>query len=841
MAYNAVPPPQADHLARGYGNSATSDFATTPAHPADASPLGNSLGHHVGRFNEDFDASVRGSSILDGDTIQRSSSRASQRSLGGGVSRSGTLKKKSSVSRKGSLRRSGSRRSIRAGSIKGVPMQDDTTDPESFNNVFNTPVPTTGTPTDILVNRFQAWRKLLKDLITYFREVQTSYEARSKALLKVSNVINNTNAPSVFLTDGGVNEANRILRDYHKQSVVEANKARDVESDVIAQLSGLRADLGSKIKEIKSLSGDFKNSVEKEKENTRKAVAHLEDALAAVDVDPSAVVGKGDPFVVRLAVDRQIERQIDEENYLHRAYLNLEGSGRELESIVVGEIQKAYNALAGILKRDADEAYNTIERLRAGPISMPKDQEWTQFVEHDPHFVNPRTPLRRIEDIEYPGKHHPAAAEIRAGMLERKSKYLKSYTPGWYVLSPTHLHEFKSADRIYTQPPVMSLYLPDQKLGTHSQPGSSSHKFILKGRQAGSMHRGHTWVFRAESYDTMMTWYEDIKNLTEKSGEERNAFVRNHSRSISAGSTQSVSSDGLDDNEADDVPYSAQNSDVAIKQQPAPPRPQPGGRFPSDLTVNRHLQAPLSPSSGSSEADHDLTTAAGGLQHEQPETSTYYGSHQQNQPQQQYYAPVIEHGQASHQQQYPPAQTRGPYEAQHIYQPQPQQVYPAQASYPPNEPDLVRHNSTTTYNNWLAPAAGGATAGVLGAEAYGKQHEKSAVQEDGVPKDSPEEPWSPTDAAPGTTAAAAVSFPSTRTSSLADTLDSEGPAMASTTAAQDGHAATIFANAAAANGTANGNAKTTTERPAVIARNDTDISVSQLHVPGEYPRNSISQ
>lgn len=136
--------------------------------------------------------------------------------------------------------------------------------------------------------------------------------------MKVSNVINNTNAPSLFLADGGVNDANRILRDYHKQSVVESNKARDIESDVITQLSGLRADLGSKIKEIKSLSGDFKNSVEKEKEVTRKAVAHLEDALAAVDVDPSAVVGKGDPFVVRLAVDRQIERQIDEENYLHR-------------------------------------------------------------------------------------------------------------------------------------------------------------------------------------------------------------------------------------------------------------------------------------------------------------------------------------------------------------------------------------------------------------------------------------------------------------------------------------------------------------------------------------------
>jgi len=205
-----------------------------------------------------------------------------------------------------------------------------------------------------LADRFQTWRKFLKDLIAYFREVSSSYEHRAKSLLKVSNVINNTNAPASLLSDGGLNEANRFLRDFHKQAIAEANKARDIEADVINQLSGLRADLAQKIKEIKSLSGDFKNNVEKEKEGTRKAVTALEEALAVVDSDPSAIAGKGDPYVVRLGVERQVERQIDEENYLHRAYLNLENSGRELESIVVGEIQKAYNALASILKRDAD-------------------------------------------------------------------------------------------------------------------------------------------------------------------------------------------------------------------------------------------------------------------------------------------------------------------------------------------------------------------------------------------------------------------------------------------------------------------------------------------------------
>lgn len=111
--------------------------------------------------------------------------------------------------------------------------------------------------------------------------------------------------------------------------------------------------------------------------------------------------------------------------------MNLESSGRELESIVIGEIQKAYNAFAGILKREADSAYETVERLRDGPISMAKDHEWESFVSNNDHLVDPRVPVRHVENIFYPGKDHPAAAEVRSGMLERKSKYLKSYTPGW--------------------------------------------------------------------------------------------------------------------------------------------------------------------------------------------------------------------------------------------------------------------------------------------------------------------------------------------------------------------------------------------------------------------------
>jgi hypothetical protein len=148
----------------------------------------------------------------------------------------------------------------------------------------------------------------------------------------------------------------------------------------------------------------------------------------------------------------------------------------------------------------------------------------------------------------------------------------------------------------------MSLYLPEQKLGSHSADGSSSNKFVLKGRQTGSMHRGHKWVFRAESHDTMMAWYEDIKNVTEQTPEERLNLVRASSRSISRSSQRSsVSSDGVDDDE--EPPFTA--TVASVNQQPRQDglvRRPSGGRFPSDLQVNaqRGLQVPVSPLSVSS-------------------------------------------------------------------------------------------------------------------------------------------------------------------------------------------------------------------------------------------------
>ncbi|RPB29443.1 hypothetical protein L211DRAFT_832150 [Terfezia boudieri ATCC MYA-4762] len=470
---------------------------------------------------------------------------------------------------------------------------------ESYNSFLYSPIPTSSNPTETLANRFQAWRRLLKDYITYFREVQNTNEARAKNLLRLSQTINNqSEASGVFMKSGGILETNALLRDFHNEAYLVAENAKSIESEIITQLTGLRGDLNLKIKEIRALSSDFKNNVEKEKEATKKAIAQLQEAIQTLEVDPSNASGKNEPYIVRLHVENQIRHQLAEENYLHKAYLNLEASGRELEGIVVREIQKAFSTYSQIIKREGQQLVGAADKIEVTSAQLPQDQEWADFVQRDQSIVEPTVPLRSFEDIDYPGLHHTSTAVVREGELERRSKYLKSFTSGWYVLSSTHLHEFKSADRTNDLTPVMSLYLPDCALGSHSEPTAVSHKFVLKGRQTGGMHTRHSWTFRAENHAKMLEWYEDIKKLIELSGAGRAAFVASHLPTSTEEQHEEIDDTALLANdEADEIPYSASNYSVQTASTLDTLKRPEVGRFPSDFRFDRGIEEARRPSS----------------------------------------------------------------------------------------------------------------------------------------------------------------------------------------------------------------------------------------------------
>lgn len=391
----------------------------------------------------------------------------------------------------------------------------------------------------------------------------------------------------------------------------------------------------------------------------------------------------------------------------------------------------------------------------------------------------------------------------------------------------------------------MSLYLPEQKLGSHSEPASSSHKFMLKGRQTGGMHRGHAWVFRAESHDTMMAWYADIKELTEKSGKERDAFVRrSHARSLSGGSMKALSiggsSDGgMEEDEADAQPYSSEQS---VRGAPAiemaggdghareqtfrygdekldsvgwrpPQRPSPGGRFPSDLKVHRGLQDPLSPSSGesSTERDRDAIAAAEGL----PGSEMPF-----SQPPAAERHPPLHAGADSTSEQAPP----GPDDQQ----PQKIQVQST------NEPKPVKKLA-----EYPGPAIAAGVAGT-GAAAAVRPDGESTQQERGI-EPVTEMTNAPTSSSQGTPHAT-MSVPSSHgdTGSLSTVPTSLGIANDGAESSQKPQTPFLHQPPEATSPTPGSaslpNDATTSDTKPVPIRSMTSGTLSDLHVPGEYPK-----
>ena len=186
-----------------------------------------------------------------------------------------------------------------------------------------------------------------------------------------------------------------------------------------------------------------------------------------------------------MSFERQLRHHLQEENFLHQAHKNIESSGRALEGLVVKIIRDAFAQYQEILSAEATATSEFASRIRRTGVELPVDKEWDAFIADAKEMVDPSIPIRTFRDIDYPGANQVTL--IRSGRLERKSKYLKSYSSGFYILTAVgYFHEFKGS---HMQDLQVSLFLPSCTLGGYSSPGDKSHKFVLKGNQTGGIHR----------------------------------------------------------------------------------------------------------------------------------------------------------------------------------------------------------------------------------------------------------------------------------------------------------------------------------------------------------------
>lgn len=431
-------------------------------------------------------------------------------------------------------------------------------------------------PTEVIAQRFQAWRYIVKDLVTYLKQYSSVQEEilRQQARLQqaVGASARNPASPAsnsrpshkgsdkeiedellainhYFLPigNGSIQDFPTVLTKFHQQNIANGTKTlKELNVVIIPKLEELRKDLMVKIKEIKNLLNDFKNTLAKEMTETKALMgvfSHATDVANRLenlgnstealhhegsDVDSS----KNDPYLVKIRLDRQLKRQLSEENYLYEAFKNLQTSSEKLESIVVLEIQTYFRMFLNLVETEHSSVANLlVPNLSNGFLAKEPTFEWDSFIQRNlpqlssisntmtsGKFIDLSFPARKMADLVIPNFESLVNVAVREGRLERRSKFLKSYSSGWYVLTCSYIHEFKSSDRRKDQTPVMSLSLDSCLVSEHSKDDgklSGAYKFVLYSKlQNGLIHRGHNWVFRCSTYQGMIEWYNDIKALT---------------------------------------------------------------------------------------------------------------------------------------------------------------------------------------------------------------------------------------------------------------------------------------------------------------------------------------
>jgi len=374
-------------------------------------------------------------------------------------------------------------------------------------------------PSDILIDRFTEWKSITKSLISYFEGIADIENNTSKELYKLGGVIQVPfRQGNQFLGEGGmqdvffgIREKTRAIADHH------ANLAKTVEMSIVQHLQKLRAEIKAHIRNIQLDTGKLANSVAKERELSTKVITDLARSITMLKNTPMSVSSKEDPWLANMIVARQLAKQVQEENALQKSIIIMQQNSAHFEEGVVRALQTAWETFDNWAGRMSAQVQESWQMMGVQMKSVQPNTEWIAFAARSDHLLDPETPLRNPEHINYPGKDDPSVIAINTGMLDRKKRFTKSYSEGFYVLTAAgYLHEHTSSDVTKHPEPRLSIFLPNCTLGAPTGVHARSHKFsITLGKGKGiSLGRSDGYTLRARSHDELMEWWNDCKQLS---------------------------------------------------------------------------------------------------------------------------------------------------------------------------------------------------------------------------------------------------------------------------------------------------------------------------------------
>ncbi|KAI9280625.1 hypothetical protein BC943DRAFT_383170 [Umbelopsis sp. AD052] len=371
-------------------------------------------------------------------------------------------------------------------------------------------------PSEVLISRLDAWRVMIKMFIDYFDEIAKAEVQMARNYMRLSGIIQLPIREGHFKEDNGIQDVCVAFRDGSK-SVSEDHDdfAKFIMENVLPSLIRIKKKIKDRMREMKNDEGLHLDTLWKEMDQTKKAMAFLEKQCAVAKLQQPNQQVSQDPWLANLHVMHQLKQQIEEENRLHERMIALQREVATFEGSIVDSTKSAMRTFYDRRAKDIYSHSTRVDSIIYVLDNLKLDTEWHEFVsKHGDQLVREDAGFRNYRDIDYPNKLDPLVQAIKKGKLSRKTGVMRSYNERYYALTPCgYLHEFRPEDKL---DPELSIYIPSTTV-TLLEPTKGGYGLEIHGRNTvGMMNRERTYTLRAASSEEQNDWYQQLQILANR-------------------------------------------------------------------------------------------------------------------------------------------------------------------------------------------------------------------------------------------------------------------------------------------------------------------------------------
>ncbi|KAK5163954.1 uncharacterized protein LTR77_010350 [Saxophila tyrrhenica] len=374
--------------------------------------------------------------------------------------------------------------------------------------------------TKLFHERLQAWKHACGYLEDYIKATDKMHEHNSKEYEKVLKTVNSPlkEGHHFHQQNGGIAGMFENIRT-NTQGLANSHTetAKTLKGSVLPTFERLHGEIKNKTKELDKGAGKGSKLVDKARNASQKQIEQLGTQTSAFDSRGGNVKAADDPYILQRRVYHHLNKQVIEENNSRDDMIAVQNNFAQFEAHVIQVMQQGLQQFTQIVSNQAESTRSMYGDMAATGSRVTPNFEWDGFVQRNSHImIDPSSPKRSVEHINFPNQDHHSTRPMIAGSLERKSGMLKRDSAGYYVVTPSkYLHEFKSDDDFAKDPaPENSLYLPDCMIGA-----VDGVKFNVKGKDSSKgalskMSMAHEYHFKAHTTEDARKWHDVISSVS---------------------------------------------------------------------------------------------------------------------------------------------------------------------------------------------------------------------------------------------------------------------------------------------------------------------------------------